>query len=141
MSSPDGTKVQVNFRAGEDLINVYGQDEADVLVGLTTVQNVAGVIAETGALLRGATAASPLTQPQPVAPAVPTQPAPAAYPQGVPAAPNPQPAAAPQTAGHACLHGQRVFKSGNGAKGPWAAWFCPTDKNDPNKCEAEWVKV
>lgn len=135
MSSPDGTKVQVNFRAGEDLINVYGQDEADVLVGLTTVQNVAGVIAETGALLRGASAAGALTQPQQAAPqhapqATPTQPAPA--PQAAPAAGN---------GVHQCLHGARQFKSGNGARGPWAAWFCPTDKNDPNKCEPEWVKV
>lgn len=140
MSSPDGTKVQVNFRAGEDLINVYAQDESDLLVGLTTVQNTAGAIAETGALLRGATNAGPLTQAAPqqqaqpagYAPATPTQPAPA---QPAPAAP------AAGNGGHVCLHGNRVFKSGNGARGPWAAWFCPTSKDDPNKCDPDWVRT
>lgn len=34
-----------------------------------------------------------------------------------------------------CIHGERVFREGNGAKGPWAAYFCPTPKDTPGQCK------
>lgn len=39
-----------------------------------------------------------------------------------------------------CDHGDRVWVTGSSAKGPWKAWMCPAEKNDPTKCKPEWVK-
>lgn len=56
------------------------------------------------------------------------------------------PQAAPQVPGAAapfCHHGQRVFISGTSNKPPyreWKAWACPADRNDPTKCEKEWIR-
>lgn len=50
-----------------------------------------------------------------------------------------QPApAAPAGGGYTCNHGSRNFKEGNGAKGPWAAWMCPTPKGTPDQCPPLW---
>lgn len=38
-----------------------------------------------------------------------------------------------------CQHGQRVGREGNGAKGPWRAYFCPTPKGTPDQCDPIWV--
>lgn len=43
-------------------------------------------------------------------------------------------------AGPRCDHGDRVWVTGSSAKGPWKAWMCPAEKNDPTKCKPEWVK-
>lgn len=43
-------------------------------------------------------------------------------------------------AGPRCDHGDRVWVTGTSAKGPWKAWMCSADKNDPTKCKPEWVK-
>lgn len=40
-----------------------------------------------------------------------------------------------------CEHGERVYRSGRSAKGPWAAHFCPLPKDDPFACSPEWEKV
>jgi hypothetical protein len=37
--------------------------------------------------------------------------------------------------GQTCQHGQRQYKSGQGAKGPWAAWMCPAPKGTPDQCK------
>lgn len=34
-----------------------------------------------------------------------------------------------------CAHGQRVKRSGTSSKGPWTAFFCPTEKGTPGQCE------
>ena len=39
-----------------------------------------------------------------------------------------------------CEHGDRTYKTGTGAKGPWAAWFCGTPKGTPDQCAPQWVK-
>jgi hypothetical protein len=39
-----------------------------------------------------------------------------------------------------CAHGERQFKSGQGAKGPWKAWMCAAAKGDPTKCEPQWIR-
>lgn len=39
-----------------------------------------------------------------------------------------------------CAHGERNYVTGNGAKGPWKAWMCPTPKGTPGKCDPEWIK-
>lgn len=33
-----------------------------------------------------------------------------------------------------CAHGERVYRSGTSAKGPWEAMFCPTEKGTPGQC-------
>jgi hypothetical protein len=38
-----------------------------------------------------------------------------------------------------CQHGQRIGREGNGAKGPWRAYFCPTAKGTPDQCDPVWV--
>lgn len=67
----------------------------------------------------------------PMQPAVPQLPAAAAAP-AVGAAPF-------------CPHGQREFisgitKSGKNAGRPWKAWACPADRDDPSKCDKEWIR-
>ncbi len=37
--------------------------------------------------------------------------------------------------GMKCDHGWMEYKSGQGAKGPWSAYFCPTPKNTPGQCK------
>lgn len=39
-----------------------------------------------------------------------------------------------------CQHGEMVYRTGNGAKGPWKAYFCPTPKGSPGQCKAEFVR-
>ena len=62
----------------------------------------------------------------------------------VPAYQPPMPAAAaPQAApggAPVCQHGPKEYKSGVGAKGPWAFWGCKARSDDPTKCEKEWAR-
>lgn len=45
-------------------------------------------------------------------------------------------ASAPVAGGKACVHGEMVKRTGNGAKGEWRAFFCPTPKGTPDQCSA-----
>lgn len=56
------------------------------------------------------------------------------------AQPAPQAPAAAQGVAPTCQHGERVFREGDGAKGHWRAWFCPTPKNTPGQCSPQWIK-
>lgn len=86
------------------------------------------------------TMAAPAAQPWGQPPVPPFQPA---YPQ-----PPQLPAAAAAPApggGPSCHHGAKEFitgitKSGKNAGLPWKAWACPADRNDPGKCEKEWIR-
>jgi hypothetical protein len=49
-------------------------------------------------------------------------------------------APAPKADGPVCQHGPRVYKNGQSAKGPWAAWMCSQPKGSPGACSPEWVK-
>jgi len=62
----------------------------------------------------------------------PTPPAPFTPPSAPPAFAA---AAVPQ-----CNHGARTARAGQGAKGPWKAWFCGSPKGTPNQCDAIWVQ-
>jgi hypothetical protein len=35
-----------------------------------------------------------------------------------------------------CQHGEKVYRTGTGSKGPWRAWFCPSPKGTPDQCSA-----
>lgn len=131
----DNARIQVNYRTADGaLFNIYAQDQADLETALAELAGAHASIVQVGALLHGGAAAAPVVQP--AASQVPTT----AY---APAqtAPAPQAAAPAAGNGHVCLHGARIFKSGNGAKGPWGAYFCPQPQNATDKCEPEWVKV
>lgn len=39
-----------------------------------------------------------------------------------------------------CKHGTRKHKAGQGGKGPWQAWMCPSAKGTPDQCEPIWIK-
>lgn len=40
-----------------------------------------------------------------------------------------------------CKHGERLYREGRSAKGPWKAYFCPTRKGDPDQCPPEFLKT
>ena len=54
------------------------------------------------------------------------------------AAPAAPVAAAPAGSARMCIHGERVHRTGQGAKGPWQGWFCPTPKGTPDQCPPQW---
>lgn len=45
------------------------------------------------------------------------------------------PAAAPQ-----CIHGSRLWKEGESARGKYAGWVC-SEKNKATQCKAEWLTL
>lgn len=58
-------------------------------------------------------------------------------------APVPPPAATPTATPVAgvrmCNHGPMTPRKGNGAKGEWKGYFCPTPKGTPDQCAVQWV--
>lgn len=38
-----------------------------------------------------------------------------------------------------CVHGERVRRSGNGARGEWVGYFCPTPKGTPDQCSPQFI--
>lgn len=71
-----------------------------------------------------------------------------AFPEAAPAAPTPAPVsppprrsapAAPPGNPPVCDHGYaREYKTGTGARGPWAAWFCSL-KREEGACAPQWL--
>lgn len=53
---------------------------------------------------------------------------------------QPDNSVSPGVTPEACHHGDRVYRSGAGAKGPWQAWMCPSPKGTPGQCEPLWVR-
>lgn len=143
MSAPTNAIVQVNLKDSNGaLYNVYGHDEDSFRDGLSILKAYVAEIAEVQSLLTGA---SNVTQQMPVT-AGPPAPAPVAPVQAPPVAaptwgaPPPPAASFQQAAVPQCQHGPRTARSGNGAKGPWRAWMCPTPKGTPGQCEPDWVR-
>lgn len=55
------------------------------------------------------------------------------------------PGAEAKTCGHKengqwVSHGQMIFRTGNGNRGPWKGYFCPLPKDHPNQCRPIFVK-
>lgn len=51
------------------------------------------------------------------------------------------PAAAPTMVGtRTCQHGAMIQRTGQGAKGEWRAFFCPTPKGTVDQCQAVFAK-
>lgn len=126
----------LNFQAQDkeeletQLREAFPTVEADSLSEL-----VAKAYLEYGAVL---TAMVGLIAPLP-APAAPVA-APNAAPQAQ-ARPDFVSATAPALAPPApqCVHGEKVYRTGTGAKGPWRAWFCSAPKGDPTQCKAVFL--
>lgn len=54
--------------------------------------------------------------------------------------PPPPSAVAPTAAGQvACSHGAMIGRKGNGAKGEWKGYFCPTPKGTADQCPPQWL--
>lgn len=39
-----------------------------------------------------------------------------------------------------CHHGVMSKRTGQGAKGPWKAYMCPSPKGTPDQCEPIWIR-
>jgi hypothetical protein len=120
-ASPEGTKVQANFKIGNDLFNVYANSMSE-FVDLLGELEESGIpaIHDVQTKLAGARA---------VAAAVA---APAAAPSG-------PPASFTSAAVKQCVHGDMVARTGSGSKGPWRGWFCPTPKGTADQCSAIFI--
>lgn len=54
--------------------------------------------------------------------------------------PPPTSTALPTSAGQvSCSHGSMIGRKGNGAKGEWKGYFCPTPKGTPDQCPPQWL--
>ena len=119
-ASPEGTKVQANFKIGNDLFNVYAnsmEEFVDLLAeleesGITAIHSVQSKLTGAHAV---AAAATPVRGDGP-------------------------PASFTSAAVKQCVHGDMVARSGSGAKGPWKGWMCPTPKGTPDQCEPTFLK-
>jgi hypothetical protein len=127
---------------GNDLFTVRGDTYDEFLSHLVTAGSVAGVKVllsaldgdETGAytpvpgmkeavnvvqsVFPGSTVVDPFA---PIAPAVVSQPA-------------------VDSSDKSCSHGVMIKRTGNGAKGEWRAFFCPTPKDTPGQCTPIFAK-
>lgn len=139
--SDEQWKVQASYKHGDlqqHMLNVRGENAADLKTQLSDLStyDVLGDVVSTGLTLGALTSVVPLAQQEQAAPA-PVPPAPSADPW---ATATPAPPPAPASATPSCVHGPRQYKSGAGAKGPWQGWMCPAQRNDPTKCEPQWIR-
>lgn len=50
------------------------------------------------------------------------------------------PPSAPAVGGKTCVHGAMVKRTGNGAKGEWRGFFCPTPKGTEGQCSPVFAR-
>jgi hypothetical protein len=134
----EGTKFQINYKLADGtLINIYAATQAELEVGLTTIQDTSSLIASTSAALGNAGAIQNLAASlgaTPVAAPSPVQPVYAAAPAAAPAYGHTPPD------GH-CKHGALVWRESKpGAPKAWKGWFCPSAKGTPDQCEPKFVR-
>jgi len=128
MAAPETTKFQVNFKLADGtLVNLYAQDSAELESSLTTIQDTAALIHSVSQSLGSA----PQTgfqrrsfTPKPTSPVG----------ESAPAATEVIEGQSPQ-----CSHGQMVFRTGTGARGPWRGWMCAAPKGAADKCQTIWA--
>lgn len=131
----DNWKLQQNVKVGQDLINLRGDNPDEFKAVLEwAVENAALFVNVQAALnavekvpaLAGNVTSTQVQQEQQGGWGGQQQ-------QAAPSFAN------PASAAPSCRHGERVFREGKSAKGPWKAYFCPSrDRND--QCDAQWVK-
>lgn len=121
--------VQASYKFGtnqQSMLNVRADDTDQLKIQLELLSDgeVLTALTHLGQVLEAGAALTPVTSP--------------AAPAPQPAQPQPQ---YQQNQPPTCPHGVRKFASGVGAKGPWAAYFCPAPKGDPNACAPDWQKT
>lgn len=120
---------------GNDLFTVRGDTYDAFLANLVNAGSVAGV----KVLLNALDGKEPeITMEQAISnvTAVFGQPANTSFEPVAPAGYAPAPAAADKS----CSHGVMIKRTGNGAKGEWRAFFCPTPKDTPGQCTPIFAK-
>jgi len=122
-ASPEGTKVQANFKIGNDLFNVYANsmvEFVDLLAeleesGITAIHSVQSKLGASHTVATARATATPV--PQNDAP----------------------PASFTAAATKQCAHGDMVPRKGTNSRGPWRGWYCPTPKGAPDQCKPVYV--
>lgn len=153
MPAPDSTKIQVNFKAGDALINVYADNPDELVAELTTLESLAGTIAAADAALKAAANVGPISAPPSQQLGQPAggwgQPGQGNVQQGgfaqheqQSAQQGPPPGWAQQTgqaAGPTCRHGAMVYKQGVSKTSgkPYSGHFCPSS-NRADQCKPEF---
>lgn len=164
MPASESTKVQLNFKVGDTLINAYAADPTELDNILSAISDRAAAIAQVDGLLKAASNVAPiaapyaaqaaLAGPTPDAAVASFQAATGGWPGTAGGQPQAQPTwnppaqqvAQPGIVGAApqCVHGARklvngVAKSGPNVGKPWSAWMCPSPKGTPGQCKPEYV--
>lgn len=125
---------------GNDLFTVRGDTYDAFLANLVNAGSVAGV-----KVLLSALDGEDLSNVAPVSyeqamnnvTAVFGQPANTSF---EPVAPAGIPAPPASDLDKSCSHGVMIKRTGNGAKGEWRAFFCPTPKDTPGQCSPVFAK-
>lgn len=133
----DNWGVQASYKFGtnaQSMLNVRAEDADTLKIHLDVLAqgDVLSSLTHLGQVLEAASALTPVTSP--------AAPAPAPAPSNVTPFPQQQLHSGPVQA-PSCPHGVRKFNRGVGAKGPWAAYFCPLEKGNPNACAPDWQRV
>ena len=118
-----------------DLFTVRGDDFDSFLKNIMSVSNVTGIQSLVDAIEGKVTESAAIAAMQAAMGATVIQ-APTAF---TPVAP-PTIASTPPVGEKTCVHGVMVKRTGNGAKGEWRAFFCPTPKDTPDQCQAQFAK-
>lgn len=154
MPAPDTTKIQVNFKAGDALINLYADNPDELGREIEALESLAPVLAALDGTLKAAYATGGIAAPP--AQQIPNAQAPTSgwgqpgqgniqpggfaqhEQQGPPPAwaQGPAPAQAAGPGGQTCAHGAMVWKQGvsKSTGKPYSGFFCPSsDRN--NQCK------
>lgn len=121
MSANETTKFQVNFKLPDGtLINLYADTPHMMEELLTSAQDFALLINTTSQALAGAGALASIAQPM--------------------ARPVAQAQVSTSSSGNDCKHGPMVHRSGEKGGKRWQGYFCPADRNAPDKCDPVFVR-
>jgi hypothetical protein len=123
MANNANTKLQVNFKLPNgDLINGYGDTQAELEANLSSLQDLSMLIATVSQSLTAAYALKPGAPASSITPS-----APASAPSE---ASNTAAASAPD-----CRHGKMAYREGVGDRGPWKGYMCAAPKGSTDKCK------
>lgn len=130
---------------GNDLFTVRGDTYDEFLSHLVTAGSVAGVKVLLSAL-DGQDVVNEITYTSPDAMQQAIHTVQSAFPGSTvidpfaPIAPAVVSQPAVDSSDKSCSHGVMIKRTGNGAKGEWRAFFCPTPKDTPGQCTPIFAK-
>lgn len=131
--------IQISPKVGDVLINIRATDPTHLAFLLDSItEDLAGKIAGTIGILQAAGNVASVA-----APAAQQPPQSQAWGRTSGSAPTntggQDSASTPGNSAPTCQHGTKVYKTGNGRKGQWKAWMCPSPKGTPDQCPPEWL--